>query len=347
MDAAVLASLGLTGAFASDFFAYVNIDELPAQRAVLRGAYTQEAVKAGLTPAEASARAEATVRGNLALAYANEVLTAAAQPGAGPIDPTGRPRGLAFVHMGKSALFTSLGARYVVIKDTFDVYAAWRYATTGREAQDALGEAQEAWLLESARRAETWKVVASSVSLTSMIWDLRGKTDVEPPSVRNRYYFSADQWDGFPDKRRELLTALRESTGGRTFFVAGDIHASFASVEHGLPALTAPSISSSAVQEEAGEAVTAAGFPPGSAVYRYVVTEQEATFREGNPGITYVDTDVHGFTVVEVRPEEALASYHLIPLDAVRESYADRPEALAGRFSRRDFLVRPGSISEA
>jgi alkaline phosphatase D len=347
MDAAVLAALGLTGAFASDAFAYVNIDEFLAQRAVLRGAYAREAVAAGLTEAEAAARAEAAVRGNLALAYVNAVLAAAAQPGAGPLDAAGKPRGLAFVHMGKSVLFSSLGARNVVIKDTFDVYAAWRYATSGREAQDALGEAQEAWLLEAARQSQTWKVVASSVSPTSMIWDLRNKPDVEPATVRNRYYFSVDQWDGFPDKRRELLTTLRDSNEGRVLFVAGDIHASFASVEHGVAALTAPSISSSAVQEEAGEAVTAAGFPPGSAVFRYVVTEQEATFREGNPGIAYVDTDVHGFTVVEVRPEEALASYHLIPLDAVRVSHADRPEELAARFSRRDFLVRPGSVSVA
>src|SRR5688500_10935746 len=118
-----------------------------------------------------------------------------------------------------------------------------------------------------------------------MIWDLRNKPDVEPGTVRNRYYFSVDQWDGFPDKRRELLTALREGSGGRTLFVAGDIHAAFASVEHGVPALTAPAIASSAVQEEAGEAVEAAGFPPGTAVFRYVVTEQEATFREGNAGI--------------------------------------------------------------
>ncbi len=314
---------------------------------MLQGAYVLLAVAAGLTAADAAARAEAVVRGNLALAYVNPVLLAAAQLGAEPIEPTGTPRGLAFVHMGKQDLFTSLGSRYVVIKDTFDVYAAWRYATSGREAEDALGEAQEAWLLESALGPETWKVVVSSVSTTSMIWDLRAKADVEPASVRNRYYFSVDQWDGFPDKRRELMTTLRDSTGGRVLFVSGDIHASFASVEHGLPALTAPAISSSAVQEEAGVAVTAAGFPPGSAVFRYVVTEQEATFREGNPGIAFVDTDSHGFTVVEVRPEEALASYHLIPLSEIRTSYADRPEDLAAAFSRRDFLVRPGIIPVA
>lgn len=347
MDAALLASLGLTPAFAAETFVYVNIDEFPAQRAVLQGAYAQLAVAAGLEPVEAAARAAAVVRGNLALAYVNPVLVAAAQPGAEPIPPADKPRGLAFVHMGKSELFSRVGSRYVVIKDTFDVYAAWRYATSGREAEDALGEAQEAALLDSAGQSQTWKVVASSVSPTSMIWDLRDKADVEPPSVRNRYYYSVDQWDGFPDKRRELLTALRDRSGGRVLFVAGDIHASFASVEQGVPALTAPAISSTAVQEEAGNEVAAAGFPPGTAVYRYVVTEMEATFREANPGIAFVDTNGHGFTVVEVGPERIHASYHRIPSIHIQENYADRPEALAGLFSRSDFRVRPGSIDVA
>ncbi|MCY1074289.1 hypothetical protein [Archangium lansingense] len=63
--------------------------------------------------------------------------------------------------------------------------------------------------------------------------------------------------------------------------------------------------------------MTAAGFPPGSAVFRYVVTEQEATFREGNPGIAFVNGASHGFTVVEVGVEEALASYHLLPISEV------------------------------
>ncbi|WP_233261360.1 alkaline phosphatase [Vitiosangium sp. GDMCC 1.1324] len=347
MDAAVLASLGLTTAFAADTFAYVNIDEFPPQKAVLQGAYVQLAVSAGLTSADAAARAAAAVTGLLALAYVNPVLVAAAQPGAGPIDPAGKPRGLAFVHMGKTDLFTRVGSRYVVIKDTFDVYAAWRYATSGHKAEDALGETQEAALLESAQGSETWKVVVSSVSPTSMIWDLRAKTDVEPASVRNRYYYDVDQWDGFPDKRRELFTALRDRAGGRVLVVAGDIHASFASVESGVPALTAPAISSTAVKEEAGTEVAAAGFPPGTAVYRYVVTEMEATFREANPGIAFVDTDRHGFTVVEVGSEEARASYHLIPSAHIGEDYADRPEELAGLFSRLDFRVRPGSIDVA
>ncbi|WP_244224526.1 alkaline phosphatase D family protein [Corallococcus sicarius] len=343
MDAAVLLSLGLTAAFAADTFAYVDIDaaQNAPQKVILRAAYVQLAVGAGLSLADAIARAEATVRGNVALAYANAVLT---QAGAPPLDPTGKPRGIAFVHLGKTDLFSRLGARYVVIKDTFDIYAAWRFGVTGGASEDALGQAQEQWLLAAAREPGTWKVVVSSVSPTAMIWDLSNKADV-PAQVRNRYAFDVDQWDGFPDRKRQLLEGLRTAANERVVFVAGDIHASFASVELGVAAVTAPAVSSSSIQEEAAGAVTAAGFPPGSAVYRYVVTEQEATLREGNPGIAFVDTDSHGFTVVEVGPEAVRAAYHLIPSSEVRTDYSARPEDLAARFTRRDFRITPGVIS--
>jgi alkaline phosphatase D len=342
VDAAALDMLGLTDAFARDAFAYVNIGDYPQQRTVLVQVYQQLAMQAGLTEAEAAARADVEVRGSLALAYVNPVL---AQAGLPPIDPAGKLRGIAFVHMGKSELFTSVGSRSVVVKDTFDVYAAWRSLSTGGAAQNALGTAQESWLLEAAENAQTWKVVVSSVSLTSMVWDLRNKPDVQPPSVRNRYYLSVDQWDGFPDKKRELLTALRARSPERLLFVSGDIHAAFASVEQGVPALTAPAISSSAIQEELGASVEEAGFPPDSAVYRYLVTEGEATLREGNPGIAFVDTGSHGFTVVEVRSGEVRAAYHLISSTHARESHADRGGELASRFSRRDFLIQGGVIS--
>ena len=342
VDAAALDVLGLTAAFASDTFAYVNIADYPQQRAVLVQVYQQLAVQEGLTAAEAAARAEAVVRGSLALAYVNPVLSQAGLP---PIDPAGKLHGIAFVHMGKADLFSARGSRNVVVKDTFDVYAAWRHLGTGGAAQNALGSEQEAWLLAAAENAQTWKVVVSSVSLTSMVWNLANKPDVQPPSVRNRYYFSVDQWDGFPDKKRELLSALRARSPDRVLFVSGDIHAAFASVEQGVPALTAPAISSSAIQEEIGNAVVEAGFPPDSAVYRYVVTEGEATLQEGNPGIAFVDTDSHGFTVVEVGSGEVRAAYHLIPSTAARESYADRGGELASRFSRRDFLIQGGVIS--
>jgi alkaline phosphatase D len=282
------------------------------------------------------------VKGPQALAYVNPVL---AQAGRAPISPTDKPRGLGFVHLGKSELFSRLGSRYVVVKDTYDVYAAARDIATGGEAQNVYGSEQSAFVLAEAAGPQAWKVLVSSVSPTSMIWDLSNKPDVEPATVRNRYYFDVDQWDGVPQEKARLLGELRGRTSDRTVVVAGDIHAAFASVEMGVPALTAPAISSPSVQEEAGSQVEAAGFPPGSAVYRYVVTEQAATLREGNPGIAFVDTDSHGFTVVEVQPDVVRAAYHLIPSAEAHTSYADQPEALAARFTRRDFVVQGGGIS--
>ena len=344
VDAAALAALGVAEAFTADTFAYVDIGapEYAEAQGILRQAYVLLAVQAGLSQQEAESRAAAVVRGPLALAYVNPVL---AQAGRAPISPTDKPRGLAFVHLGKTELFARLGARYVVVKDTYDVYAAARDLASGGEAQNVLGAEQSAFVLDAAAGPQAWKVLVSSVSATSMVWDLSNKPDVEPASVRNRYYFDVDQWDGYPQERARLLGELRGRTSDRTVVVSGDIHAAFASVELGVPALTAPAISSASVKEEAGEQVEAAGFPPASAVYRYVVTEQDATLREGNPNIAFVDTDSHGFTVVEVRADEVRAAYHLIPSAEARTSYANQPEALAARFSRRDFTVRAGAIS--
>jgi len=344
VDAATLTALGVAGAFTADTFAYVDLGapEYVETQGLLRLAYQQLAVAAGLTQQEAESRAAMTVRGPVALAYVNPVLV---QAGRAPISPTDKPRGVAFIHIGKTELFARLGARFLVVKDTYDVYAAARDIATGGEAQNVLGSEQSAFVLDAAAGPQAWKVLVSSVSPTTMVWDLSNKPDVEPAAVRNRYYFNVDQWDGVPQQRARLLGALRGRTSDRTVVVSGDIHAAFASVELGVPALTAPAISSTSVKEEASGQVAAAGFPPGSAVYRYVVTEQDATLREGNPNIAFVDTDSHGFTVVEVHADEVRATYHLIPSAEARTSYADQPEALAARFTQRNFRVRAGAIS--
>ncbi|XXF81030.1 alkaline phosphatase D family protein [Myxococcaceae bacterium GXIMD 01537] len=346
MDEAALQSTGAAASFASDTFAYVDISQpqYERERFILLRAYEALAIQAGLSPADAVSRSAALVQGNLALAYVNPVLT---QTGQQPIDPAGKPRGIAWIHMGKRNLFDFVGSRYVVIQPAFDVYAAWHYAATGHSSEDAFGAEQETWLRDAAGGGQTWKVVVSSVSLTSMVWDLSNKQDIPDLSLRNRYYFDVDQWDGFPNKKRELLADLKARAGTNLMFISGDIHASFASVEQGVPAITAPAISSSSILQEASETVANAGFPPGTAIYRYVVTEQANTLREGNPGIAFVDIDAHGFTVIELLADEALVTYHLIPSNEVRVDYSGQPEALAARFTRKTLRVRDGAITDA
>ncbi|HEX8700552.1 MAG TPA: alkaline phosphatase D family protein [Myxococcaceae bacterium] len=333
--------------FANDLFAYVNIDDAAyaQHKGVLQGAYVAQAQQAGLTQAEATAKAGAMVKGNLALAYVNQVLA-----GAGfsqlAISTGGKDRGMAFVHMGKVNLFDSRGTRNIVIKDTYDLYAAYRYAATQKASENVLGNAQEAWLLDQVKAANTWKIIVSSVSLTALIFDLRNKQDVLDPTLRQRFYLTTDQWDGFPTKKQELLGTLRANNINNAMFISGDIHASFASVESGIPTLTAPAISSGSIKEEAGNVVLGAGYAPGSSIHRYLAVELDKTLKEGNPGLVFSNTDAHGFVVLEVKSNEAVATYHLIPSEEVSKDYSLRSaEELTQKATRQQLRVQNGTIT--
>ena len=108
MDEAALAAAGLSAAFSTDTFAYIDIDDPTyAQTKSLLGlAYKQLASTAGLPDSEIPARSAAVIKGPLSVAYVNAVLSAL---GATLIDPVGKPRGLAWAHMGKRDLFNRQG----------------------------------------------------------------------------------------------------------------------------------------------------------------------------------------------------------------------------------------------
>ncbi len=343
-----LASAGLDAVFTSDTFAYVDIDaaEYAIPKAFLFVAYQQLAQDAGLDEATAEARATEAIQGPLALVYVNAVLTNP-KIGLAPIDPAGKPRGLAYIHMGKRDLFTRQGSRYVLVKDTFDAYSAAQYNVTSGASENVYGAAQQAWLEATLASPETWKVLVSSVSLTSIVFDLRDKMDIPDATLRNRYYLNGDQWDGFPTRRRELLAKLGATAGGKAFAVSGDIHSSFASVEGGVACLTAPAISSLSVQGGARLVALGAGFDETSSIYRYVVTELNQTLIAGNPGIAFSDADSHGFLIVEVKADEALATFHLVPSSEVVTDYAARGGELQAKFQSKRFRVTPGMIVPA
>jgi alkaline phosphatase D len=348
MDEAVLTAIGAAPAFTSDLFSYVDVDatEYAQQKGALTQAYVALAMKAGLSQAEAAAKAGTWVKGKLALAYVNQVLTQAGAPSALIIDPAGKPKGLAYVHMGKVDLFNIRGSRYVVVKDTFDLYAGYRYSTSARASENALGTPQENWLKDQVKATNTWKVIVSSVSFTSLVWDLRTKTDIPDPTLRQRFYFNVDHWDGFPTKKKELLGTLKAGNVNAVV-LSGDIHASYASVEEGIPALTSPAISSGTVQELAGNAVLGAGYYSGSAIYRYVVAELDPTLKAGNPNLVFSDSMQHGFMVVDVQANQVQATYHLIPSSEVNKDYSKRPDDLPGKFTSRSFKVQNGAITPA
>ncbi|WP_420718262.1 alkaline phosphatase D family protein [Pyxidicoccus sp. MSG2] len=353
-------------AFTADTFAYVDIDAAPLApyKQALQGAYVQQAVQAGLTQEQAAAKAATWVKGNQSLFYVNQVIDAvsAARVAAGQsaiprIAITAEtPRGVAYVHMGKPTLFTIQGSRYIVVKPVFDLFAGLKYAGSAKASENALGDAQEAWFKETVKAANTWKIAVSSVSLTAMVYDLSQKTDIPETNLRQSFYFNVDQWDGFPTKRKELLGYIQANNLQKnTLFVSGDIHASFASVEGlnpaspttlGVPTLTAPAISSGSIKELAGRALLGAGYGSGSAVHKYIVQQLEDTLKAGNPGMKFADGDAHGFVVLEVKKDEAIASFHLIPSTEIAKDYSLRADSeLAAKFTSKKFRVKDGDIT--
>ncbi|WP_240359034.1 alkaline phosphatase D family protein [Pyxidicoccus trucidator] len=353
IDAATLGSLPapVQGAFAGETFAYVDIDAAPlAQyKQLLQGVYVQTAVKAGLTQAEAAEKAAAWVKGNVSLFYVNQVIAGYNQATGGttPLIPAGAARGVAFVHMGKPDLFGIQGSRYIVVKPVFELYAGIKYAATQGKSEDVLGAAQQAWFQDTVKASNTWKIVVSSVSMTPMVFDLSQKADVPEANLRQSFYFNVDQWDGFPTKRAELLKYLRDNNlQNNTMFVSGDIHASFVSVEGGVPALTAPAISSGSIKELAGRALLGAGYGSGAAVHKYIVQELEASLSAANPNMKFADGDAHGFVVLEVKKDEAVAAFHLIPSTEIAKDYTLRSDAeLAAKFTRKNFRIKDGGIT--
>ncbi len=348
MDQAALEAAQVAPYFTDASFAYINVDVAPfaALKPGLQEAYVFLAMKAGLSLDEAKAKAATWVQGNLALAYVNQVLAQSPTPVA-PISAEGLPRGLAYVHMGKVGLFDIRGSRYVVVKDTFDLYAAYHYQTTAKASENAWGAAQEAWFQDKVKASNTWKVVVSSVSVTSLVWDLRAKTEIPDPTLRQRFYFNVDHWDGFPTKKQELLKTLK-ATNVNALVLSGDIHASYASVEYGIPALTGPAISSGTVQELAGTALLGAGYYSGSAIYRYAVAEMDATLKAGNPGLAFANSEAHGFLMVEIRPDQALATYHLIPSSEIHKDYSLRSDdELRAKFISQSLVIQNGTITSA
>jgi alkaline phosphatase D len=335
--------------FPESLFAYIDIDQ-PAYAAVKDALLTAVPflyIQSGVDAAEGSARARANVKGKLALAFVNAVLDALHAP----LVPTaGQDRGLAFAQIGKQTLFSSLGSRYLVVKPLFDLYAGFRYATTAKASENAFGDEQEQFIKDTlSQSTRTWKVLVSSTSMTSMKWNLTSKN--VPALYKTNFYFDVDQWDGFPDKRAELL-AFIEGSAPRTLVVGGDVHASFLSKggPTGKVALfTSAAISSQHLGEEIRDAVVSAGFPEGTSIYTEVVVNLEPLLKESEPSIVDVDTASHGFLVLEVGSGAAKGTFHRIPASEVTVDYS-QPSAppLASKFTTSAFTVQQdGTIAPA
>lgn len=310
-----------------------------ALREPLREAIKAAYLKEGQNAANAQLRADTLVAAPLAYAAVTGLLQAfnAAAPQAQqvplPVAPADADRGLPWLALGKTRLFDSVGSRYFVVAPTYELLAAAR-ALQGLPS--AYGEAQSAWLAETFVASDaTWKLVASSVSLTSIKLDLSRPELQAPANLRHTFYLNVDHWDGFPVERNKLLRDVFDAGGG-AIVLSGDIHAGFVT-QHTARTVefTAPAVSSETIGGILESAITRD--PATADTGRRLVANLDEVIRAGLPGLRYAQTRRHGVGVLELDAGQAKMSFIEAPDSACRERMYERPQAYRALTSEHRF----------
>lgn len=139
-------------------------------------------------------------------------------------------RGYAYHQLMKSAEFSMVGSRYLLRQAPFEALALHRYRETEGASEDAFGAAQRAWFYDTIKQSTaTWKVWGSQFTVSPRVLDLT-QVPLAPAELQDRFYLSGEDWDGLPNRRRELLEQL--SSVDNVVIVTGDLHALFAGTPH-------------------------------------------------------------------------------------------------------------------
>lgn len=331
---------------------YVDIESY--QGGLYKQVLTQAATAAGYDPAR--------VTGNISVFFINKIVeqvntTLPADMAIPLIDDAAQAtlaRGIAYLHCGKTGFYSSIGSRYLVVKDAFDVVAraAWE---DDHGSQVVMGDAQESWFLDTMTQSKaTWKVWGNEYCLTQVGIDL-GNQPVPAP-YNQRFYVNVDGWDGYRD-RRDLILDKLAGVGG-VVAVTGDIHAFFAST----PWVGADHTKK--IVEFVGGSVTSATFV--SLLLGTVQSDPTLSMLSGadqlaknidalmldkttkiNPMQGFGSSASNGYVVVEAGSAELVARYNMILEIEVTRDYTGKLDDLLSRFKRVQFKTvasEPGEL---
>ncbi len=302
--------------------------------------------------------AEALLADRVSATYVNMLFAAAGYDPPFPPDTMARlERGITYLYLGKTSEFSSLGSRYMVMRDPFTLYAGARFMATEGASENALGDAQMAWLAQALGTSTArWNVVASSVSMAPMILDFTNPAIAPtlpegfPDSLRTRINLNVDQWEGFPNMRDILLDMFRQT--GNTVVISGDIHASFVADHGGVYEFTAPAISSESLQELVTSTVKndpVLGEIPGleqllsqlSPIFMVSASDPDVT----PSSLLYAETLSSGYAAFEVGPDAINVLYRLYPSEMVGTSFYEDPEGLEEVMQTVGFVLQDGTVT--
>ncbi len=303
--------------------------------------------------------AEEKLAGNVSTTFVNLLYAAAGLPA--PFTPEVQamlPRGVSYLLIGKTGMYSSTGSRNQLVYDTFNLYAAHRWLETGGAAQEAFGGQQNAWLQGTLLASPaTWKVLANSVMMTPLVIDFTHPVIAAmlppgfPDQLRVRLGLSAEDFNGFPQKRTELLTVL--GLVENAVVISGDIHASFVT-DHGdgVYEFTGAAISSSSYTEEVWRRIESdpiLGQIPGLeelVAHLGPLLQLSVLGDNVSPSdIVYTDTESDAFVIVDAAADALQVTIYEIPAEHVFESFYDNPDGLADLFTATTFTVRDGVLT--
>lgn len=334
----------------------------PALVGVLTTAYVAE----GLSQAEAAAKANSDLTSKVSAFIFNQLVEqfntavkAGQIPGASELqaidDNTYNnvlDRGIAYLHFGKQKFFTEFGARHFVVKPTFDLYARYMYNVMqqmGQQPENVFGDVQQAWLNDKFQKSSaTFLALASPVSTTSVITDFSAET-IMPAAFQTAFYLHLDQWDGFPNKRAELLAALKKR--GNVLVLSGDIHASFVTDYKGVVDFTAPAISSGTNHASVRDALPAMTSSFNEAqrqrAEELVVENLEDTYKAGFEQMKFAETRKNGYVILTIDADKVTGTFYMVDSKMVETSYYDNPAALAEHFVTKTFVFQKKRLTES
>ncbi|MFF3449190.1 alkaline phosphatase D family protein [Streptomyces sp. NPDC002667] len=201
------------------------------------------------------------------------------------------------------------------------------------------GRAQLDWLKSGLKSSDTtWRLVGNSVmispfSVGSLSADLLKPLAKLLGLPQEGIAVNTDQWDGYTDDRRELLGHLRSNAIGNTVFLTGDIHMAWAN-DVPVDAGTYP-LSPSAATEFVVTSMTSDNLDDIVKVPEGVVSAVAApVIRAANRHVHWVDTDRHGYGVLDITADRAQMDYYVL---------SDRTNPNATSSWARSYRTRSGT----
>ncbi|GGR01491.1 alkaline phosphatase D family protein [Streptomyces netropsis] len=179
------------------------------------------------------------------------------------------------------------------------------------------GRAQLDWLKAGLASSDTtWRLVGNSVMISPVAFGALPAHLLEPLTKllglpTGGVPISTDQWDGYTDDRRELLTHLADRAIRNTVFLTGDIHMAWAN-DVPRTAATYP-ISPSVATEFVVTSVTSDNLDDLLHVPPHTVSLAAATaIKAANRHVKWLDMDSHGYGVLDITAEHAQMDYYVL-----------------------------------